>query len=188
MLHAGLVAPHAVRFGRRFAAFPHARTLLVDGQPVQLGSRAFDLLMVLLGARGALVSKEEICKKVWPSTIVSECNLRVQVSILRNVLGEDRDVIKCISGRGYILIDTDETEALCGTVPLNLFSNSGQTDIPIVGVIDDDSLVRDFLGGLLRAVGLRVDVFASVRQYLESDWSTSCGCLVYRGTNVPRRR
>lgn len=181
MFHAEVVAPHdatghsAVRFCRRFLAFPHARALLVDGRPVQLGGRAFDLLMVLLGARGTLVTKEEICHRVWPFTIASECNLRVQVGILRKVLGEDRDVIKCIAGRGYILIDTDETEAACVTAPPQLSSNSGQTDIPIVGVIDDDSDVRDALGGLLRSVGLRVEVFASVQQYLESGGSTSCG-------------
>jgi len=39
-----------IRFGR-FRVLPRARQLLVDGQPVELGSRAFDLLMVLIRAQ-----------------------------------------------------------------------------------------------------------------------------------------
>jgi DNA-binding response OmpR family regulator len=45
-----------IRFGR-FCVLPRARRLLVDEQPIELGSRAFDLLMVLIGAPGALVTK-----------------------------------------------------------------------------------------------------------------------------------
>ena len=74
-----------------------------DGRPVRLGSRAFDLLVVLLNARGRLVSKDEIVNRVWPSLAVEESNLRFQMAALRRALGEDRDVIKTISGRGYLL-------------------------------------------------------------------------------------
>jgi DNA-binding response OmpR family regulator len=42
----------AVRF-RRFRLLPGARQLSVDGEPADLGSRAFDLLMVLIKAPGA---------------------------------------------------------------------------------------------------------------------------------------
>jgi len=46
----------AVEFGR-FRLLPHRRELRADGVAVELGSRAFDILMVLIEARGALVSK-----------------------------------------------------------------------------------------------------------------------------------
>src|SRR5438132_7636586 len=91
----------AIRFGR-FCVLPRARQLLVDGQSVELGSRAFDLLMVLIAAPGTLVTKNEIISRVWPDTVVEESNLKVQMSALRRVLNADRDVIKTVHGRGYV--------------------------------------------------------------------------------------
>ncbi len=90
---------------RRFRVYPTSRRLLRNGDPVEIGSRAFDLLMVLLLARGSIVSKEEIFRYVWPSTIVDECNLRFQTGVLRRALGEDRDVVKTIPGRGYFFAE-----------------------------------------------------------------------------------
>src|SRR6266478_2691701 len=90
-----------IRFGR-FCVLLRARQLLDDGQPVELGSRAFDLLMVLIRAAGAVVTKNEIVSRVWPDTVVAEDNLKVQMSALRKVLNEDRDVIKTVHGRGYV--------------------------------------------------------------------------------------
>ena len=90
----------AVEFGR-FRLLPHRRELRADGVAVELGSRAFDILMVLIEARGALVSKDEFLSRVWPDTVVEENNLVVQISALRKALGEDRDFIRTVSGRGY---------------------------------------------------------------------------------------
>jgi TolB-like protein/DNA-binding winged helix-turn-helix (wHTH) protein/Flp pilus assembly protein TadD len=90
----------AVEFGR-FRLLPHRRELRADGVAVELGSRAFDVLIVLTEARGALVTKDEILSLVWPDTVVEENNLAVQISTLRKALGEDRDFIRTVSGRGY---------------------------------------------------------------------------------------
>src|ERR1700741_4370694 len=90
----------AVEFGR-FQLLPHRRELRADGVTVELGSRAFDVLMVLAEARGDLVTKDEILSRVWPDTVVEENNLVVQISTLRKALGEDRDFIRTVSGRGY---------------------------------------------------------------------------------------
>jgi len=90
-----------IRF-RRFRVLPHARQLLIGEHPIDLGGRAFDLLMVLLGAAGTVITKAEIVSRVWPSTVVDESNLKVQVSALRKILSVDRDVIKTVHGRGYV--------------------------------------------------------------------------------------
>jgi TolB-like protein/DNA-binding winged helix-turn-helix (wHTH) protein/Flp pilus assembly protein TadD len=90
----------AVEFGR-FRLLPHRRELRADGVAVELGSRAFEILMVLIEARGALVTKDEFLSRVWPDTVVEENNLVVQISALRKALGEDRDFIRTVSGRGY---------------------------------------------------------------------------------------
>jgi DNA-binding winged helix-turn-helix (wHTH) protein len=96
-------AQEAVEFGR-FRLLPHRRELRADGVAVELGSRAFDVLMVLTEARGALVTKDEIMARVWPETVVEENNLVVQISALRRALGEDRDFIRTVSGLGYRFI------------------------------------------------------------------------------------
>lgn len=90
-----------IRF-RGFCLRPGARMLLRDGTPVEIGSRAFDLLHVLARARGSVVAKRDIVRHVWPSTVVEESNLRFQVGVLRKALGRDRDLIKTVAGRGYI--------------------------------------------------------------------------------------
>ena len=93
-------ADAALEFGR-FRVLLRQRQLLADGVPVELGTRAFDLLLVLLEADGLLVSKEELLSRVWPGIVVSEENLKVQVSAVRKALGADRDVIRTEFGRGY---------------------------------------------------------------------------------------
>jgi TolB-like protein/DNA-binding winged helix-turn-helix (wHTH) protein/Flp pilus assembly protein TadD len=93
-------APTAVEFGR-YQLLPKRRELHAGGERVRLGSRAFDVLMVLTEARGALVTKDEILARVWPGTVVEENNLVVQIATLRKALGEDRDFIRTEPGRGY---------------------------------------------------------------------------------------
>ena len=92
--------PERVRFGR-CELLPYHRELRVDGNVVPLGSRAFDVLLALVEARGRLVTKDEVLQQVWPGVIVEENTLQVQISTLRKTLAADRDVIKTISGRGY---------------------------------------------------------------------------------------
>jgi DNA-binding winged helix-turn-helix (wHTH) protein len=96
-------ADTALEFGR-FRVQLRRRQLLADGVPVELGTRAFDLLLVLLEADGLLITKEELLSRVWPGLVVSEENLKVQVSALRKALGTDREVIRTEVGRGYRFI------------------------------------------------------------------------------------
>jgi DNA-binding winged helix-turn-helix (wHTH) protein len=65
-MHSVSDTPTAVEFGR-FRILPHRRELLADSQPVELGGRAFDVLMLLIEARGAVVRKEILMRHVWPT-------------------------------------------------------------------------------------------------------------------------
>ena len=95
-----------LRFGS-FRCLPYQRLLLEGDTPISLGSRAFDLLVVLLDRCGEVVSKETLIAEVWPDTHVEDSNLRVHMTALRKVLGDGDDeskFIRTISGRGYRFI------------------------------------------------------------------------------------
>jgi DNA-binding winged helix-turn-helix (wHTH) protein len=97
-------AAHAeVAFGP-FRLLPTLFLLLEGDKPVPLGSRALEILIVLLERPGELVSKQELMARVWPSVFVEPANLTVHMSALRRVLRDGRDgnrFIINIPGRGY---------------------------------------------------------------------------------------
>ena len=48
----------------------------------------------------------------------------------------------------------------------------------VVFVVDDDASVRDALGSLIRSAGLRVEPFASAREFLARSHADAPSCLV----------
>jgi len=69
------------------------RVLRSGAEVLRLGSRAFDILEILVAARGCVVTKDQLIRQVWPDTIVEENNLQVHLSALRKALGADRGLI-----------------------------------------------------------------------------------------------
>lgn len=97
------VLQYSISFGH-FRLLPIQRLLRNGDRPVHLGSRAFDILVVLVERAGELVTKRELMRVVWPDTIVVEANLTVHVTALRRALGDDQAdnrYIVNIPGRGY---------------------------------------------------------------------------------------
>src|SRR5215831_16090266 len=92
--------PAIIEFGH-FRILPHRRQLLVEGRPIRLGGRAFDLLLALLEAPGDLVGKDELLSRIWPGRIVEENRLQGEISALRKAFGADSDLIQTVAGRGY---------------------------------------------------------------------------------------
>lgn len=80
------------------------REMRRDGRALRISSRAFDILDVLYRANGAIVSKDDIIDAVWPRQIVEENRLQVHIAALRKAFGEDRELIKTVTGRGYLLV------------------------------------------------------------------------------------
>ena len=77
--------------------------------PVGLGSRAVEVLAVLIERPGTLLAKDEIMAAVWPNTVVEEANLTMHISAIRRVLDADRKEVSCIQtvpGRGYRFVWT----------------------------------------------------------------------------------
>ena len=169
-----LKSPSTVLRFRGYSILSGSRQLLADGSPVPIGSRAFDLLVVLAEARGTVVTKEAIFRQVWPSTIVEESNLRFQMACLRKALGRDRDVIKTITGRGYLLAaDVAENEpyekraARVGTARPSdrenlVLERSVREITPTLVLFGGDGPMQDRIQALLRPAGLQVQHFGSV--------------------------
>jgi predicted ATPase/DNA-binding winged helix-turn-helix (wHTH) protein len=78
-----------------------------SGAEVRLGTRGFDLLLLLVERAGDLVTKEELIARAWPNTIVEEINLRVNIATLRRKLGDGQGSHRYIVnevGRGYSFV------------------------------------------------------------------------------------
>lgn len=98
--------PTEYRFGP-FLFHPARRVLLSAGEPVRLGSRALDILAVLVERAGEIVGKDQLMRSVWPSAVVEEGALRVHMTALRKALGEGQSGARFITNvpmRGYCLV------------------------------------------------------------------------------------
>src|SRR5471032_2578441 len=95
-----------LRFGS-FALYRNERLLLDGTEPVQIGSRALEILIALVNRAGHVVSKEDLIAQVWPQTFVEETNLRVHIAALRRALGDgqtpNRHILNVV-GRGYSFV------------------------------------------------------------------------------------
>jgi len=70
---------------------------------VPIGSRALEILCLLIDRRGEFVSRRAIMEAVWPNAAVEESNLTVQMAALRRVLdagrfGARRSPCHCVCG------------------------------------------------------------------------------------------
>ena len=78
-----------------------------------IGSRALDLLLLMLGRPGEVLSRDEIMGGVWPGVLVEASNLTVQIAALRRILDRghsDPSCIQTVSGRGYRFLPIVTTE------------------------------------------------------------------------------
>jgi len=106
-------ADEALRFSH-FELQPAERVLRVRGEPVALGSRAFDLLLALAQRHERLVTKQELLDLVWPGLVVEEHNVATQIGTLRRLLGPG--VITTLPGYGYRLTASRQPAPTAGAV------------------------------------------------------------------------
>lgn len=97
--------------------------------PISLGSRALDVLRVLIERHGDLVSKDEIMAAAWPGIVVSESNLPIEIRAIRRILDYGQAQVSCIqtvAGRGYRFV-----------APVTIADTNGpldtDPDIPSIG-------------------------------------------------------
>src|ERR1700681_2491178 len=80
------------------------RELRSRGIPVPLGGRAFEVVTVLVQSASEFVTKDHLMERVWPGATVGEGTIHVHISAVRKALGQDRAMLKTVSGRGYRLL------------------------------------------------------------------------------------
>jgi DNA-binding winged helix-turn-helix (wHTH) protein len=100
------MAPGSYRFAD-FLLDPGDRKLLRDGAPVDLSSRYFDALVLLVRERGSLVSKDRFLDEVWRGIPVTDEALTQCVRTLRKALGDDASsprFIETVPKHGYRFI------------------------------------------------------------------------------------
>jgi len=112
------------RIGQLEIAIDH-REVRLDGRKVAIGSRAFDILALLIAADGELVTRDEIMRGVWPTTVVEKNNLQVHISALRRAFGVERERISTVAGRGYrLMVDGAVPDSSAEVQPRDAYRSS----------------------------------------------------------------
>ena len=79
-----------------------AHSVLVDGQPVDLSYKEFELLSYFMENKGIALSREKILNSVWNYDYFGDARtIDTHVKKLRNKLGKRGEYIKTIWGMGY---------------------------------------------------------------------------------------
>jgi Tol biopolymer transport system component/DNA-binding winged helix-turn-helix (wHTH) protein len=95
------------------------RVLRRNGEIVPLPLKSLEVLLVLVGQHGRVVSKEELMEQVWPDSHVEEANLARHIYTLRRTLvesakeaGGENQYIRTLPGRGYRFVMDVQSESL----------------------------------------------------------------------------
>ncbi|MBN3728595.1 winged helix-turn-helix domain-containing protein, partial [Burkholderia sp. Ac-20379] len=129
-----------IRIGALHVDFER-REVQRHGEALRVSARAFDILEVLFRANGATVTKDDILDAVWPNQVVEENRLQVHVAALRKAFDTDRELIRTVTGRGYLLVmhaATVREPAVRNELP----ASAG----PMIGRDDDVAALLDRLG------------------------------------------
>ncbi|HMS43756.1 MAG TPA: transcriptional regulator, partial [Pyrinomonadaceae bacterium] len=81
--------------------------LLFDGvKTIPMSPKVFDTLKMLVENSGRVLSKEKMMTEIWEDSFVEENNLAQNISILRRILGETKNVkfIETVPKYGYRFI------------------------------------------------------------------------------------
>ncbi len=87
---------------------PDSRSVTVEGEPVTVTAKEYDLLEFFVANAGRVISRDEILEKVWGGQHTTDSNvIEVFVCHLRNKIGDkDNQIIRTIRGVGYFFSRT----------------------------------------------------------------------------------
>jgi DNA-binding winged helix-turn-helix (wHTH) protein len=160
-----------------FLGFPSRSTRPVPARnggafvPVKIGSRALDIIRILIERAGDLVLKDEIITAVWPGMVVEDSNLTVQIAALRHILDQSPaqgPCIQTVAGRGYRFVTavtrramtTDRTTFSIYETRANLAARLSIVVLPFANLSNDpeqqyfaDGITEDLTADLSRIDG-----------------------------------
>ena len=88
-----------------------------DGGTIRLRPKTLEILRLLAGNAGRVLSKRQLMEAAWPNVHVGEDSLFQCIREIRTALGDDkRQVVRVISGRGY-LFQAEVTEVPVPAAP-----------------------------------------------------------------------
>ncbi len=114
----------AVHFGP-YRIYPGQRLVMEADQPLRLGRRAMDILLILLEHAGQVVSKQQLIAEVWPKSVVEDINLRVHMAALRKALGDGQ------AGQRYIVTVAQRGYSFVAPYSLELIDQHPDTEAPV---------------------------------------------------------
>lgn len=151
---------------------PNRNVLVCADRQVQLEPKVMDVLCALLEQPGAVLSRDEITKKVWALDIVSDESLTRVISLLRRGFREadsSREYIETLSKRGYrVIADAPSTAASAPAPARNTAPQPArsQTAIAVLAFADmspggdqqhfSDGVAEEIINALIRVPDLRV--------------------------------
>lgn len=145
-----------------FTLDPGDRRLLRRGEPVDLGSRYFDVLWLLLRESGKLVSKDRLLDDAWHGVPVTDEALTQCIRMLRRQLGDDAGrprFIETVPKHGYRFIGAvaviDGGKAGSAATPLGAGRWPRFLLLGAAGTAGGGA--AGFLGGLLYGFGVNVE-------------------------------
>ncbi|MDD5901353.1 MAG: response regulator transcription factor [Lachnospiraceae bacterium] len=98
---AGTVATETTEIGG-IVLDKSAHQVLVDGRPIELSVKEFELLAYFIDNKGVALSRERILNNVWNYDYFGDARtIDTHVKKLRSKMGEKGDYIKTIWGMGY---------------------------------------------------------------------------------------
>jgi DNA-binding winged helix-turn-helix (wHTH) protein len=123
--HVSDVGARYIRFGP-FLIDRRKEILTKDGSTVRLSGKKYTILLTLLESPDEVVSRDAICRNLWPSEmdIDQNSNLTTMINGLRRILGDSSFspvYIQTARGKGYMFIAHREVS----DHPDNCFASSG---------------------------------------------------------------
>jgi TolB-like protein len=155
--------PHRIAFGR-FELDLRSGELRKGGRKIRLQSRPFQLLALLAQNAGELVSREEVCRALWPADTFVDFDHGVAVALnkIRDALSdsaENPQFIETLPKRGYRFIARVEQSL----VPDSARRQPSIAVLPFVNIGADkeseyfgDGLAEEIINVLAKTSGLMV--------------------------------
>lgn len=156
------------------------RALFHQGKQLHLSQRAFEILLLLVEQHGKIVTKESILEEIWAGSFVEEGNLAVQMSALRNLLGEKRGeykYIQTITGKGYCFVANVERQEVQKLAQSAAKNSADENDLsiavlPFLNRNEDanidflaEGITESLISNLAQLPQLKVMAYSAVSRY-----------------------